>query len=113
MLADLLGKGAKPMGDPKGFHAVAVDARSPKFDGGIVTRLDAIPFGVVVNKFGRRFYDEGEAIWPKRYAIWGGLIARQPDQIAYVIVDAKTIDDFFRRCSSPIRPIRWKRWREL
>ncbi len=75
MLANLLSKGAKPMGDPKGFHAMAVDARAPKFDGGIVTRLDAIPFGVVVNKFGCRFYDEGEAIWPKRYAIWGGLIA--------------------------------------
>ena len=30
---------------------------------------------------GRRFYDEGEAIWPKRYAIWGGLIAAQPDQL--------------------------------
>ena len=72
------------MGDPKGFHAIAVDARAPKFDGGIVTRLDAIPFGVVVNKFGRRFYDEGEDIWPKRYAIWGGLIAGQPEQIAYV-----------------------------
>ena len=94
MLANLLSKNAMPMGDPKGFHAIAVDARSPKFDGGIVTRLDAIPFGVVVNKFGRRFYDEGEAIWPKRYAIWGGLIAGQPDQIAYVIVDAKTIGRF-------------------
>jgi tricarballylate dehydrogenase len=94
MLATLLGKNAKPMGDPKGFHAVAVDARSPKFDGGIVTRLDAIPFGVVVNKLGCRFYDEGEAIWPKRYAIWGGLIAGQPDQIAYVIVDSKTIRRF-------------------
>ena len=94
MLATLLKKGAKPMGDPKGFHAIAVDARAPKFDGGIVTRLDAIPFGVVVNKFGRRFYDEGEAIWPKRYAIWGGLIAAQPDQLAFAIVDSKTIGRF-------------------
>ncbi len=94
MLATLLKKGAKPMGDPKGFHAIAVDARAPKFDGGIVTRLDAIPFGVVVNELGRRFYDEGEAIWPKRYAIWGGLIAAQPDQLAYAIVDSKTIGRF-------------------
>ena len=94
MLAALLNKNAKPMGDPKGFHAIAVDARAPKFDGGIVTRLDAIPFGIVVNKLGRRFYDEGEAIWPKRYAIWGGLIAGQPDQIAYVLVDSKTIGRF-------------------
>jgi tricarballylate dehydrogenase len=103
MLANLLSKSAKPMGDPQGFHAVAVDARSPKFDGGIVTRLDAIPFGVVVNKFAQRFYDEGEAIWPKRYAIWGGLIAGQPDQIAYVIVDAKTIGRFLPPMFKPYR----------
>jgi len=94
MLAALFEKGAKPVGDPKAFHAIAVDARAPKFDGGIVTRLDATPFGIVVNKLGRRFYDEGEAIWPKRYAIWGGLIAAQPDQLAYVIIDAKTVGRF-------------------
>src|SRR4029077_4771541 len=94
LLAALLKHGAKPMGDPKGFHAIAVDARAPKFDGGIVTRLDAIPFGIVVNQLGERFYDEGEDIWPKRYAIWGGLIAAQPRQKAFCIVDAKTIDQF-------------------
>ena len=94
LLATLLKHGAKSMGDPKGFHAIAVDARAPKFDGGIVTRLDAIPFGIVVNGLGRRFYDEGENIWPKRYAIWGGLIAAQPGQKAFCIVDAKTIDRF-------------------
>ena len=94
VLAALMKRGAKSIGDPKGFHSVAVDARSPKFDGGIVTRLDVIPFGIVVNRDARRFYDEGEDIWPKRYAIWGTLIARQPDQIAYGIVDSKTIDRF-------------------
>jgi tricarballylate dehydrogenase len=94
LLAKLLEKGAIPIGDPKGFHAVAVDARAPKFDGGIVTRLDAIPFGIVVNREGRRFYDEGENIWPKRYASWGRLIAEQPGQIAYCIVDSQTIHSF-------------------
>src|SRR5713226_7666767 len=94
LLAALLRKGAKAIGDPKGFHAIAVDARAPKFDGGIVTRLDAIPFGIVVNQLGRRFYDEGENIWPKRYAIWGGLIAAQPGQKAFCIVDAQTIERF-------------------
>ena len=94
MLAVLLKHGAQTIGDPKGFHAIAVDARSPKFDGGIVTRLDSIPFGIVVNSHAKRFYDEGEEIWPKRYAIWGGLIARQPGQIAFSIVDSKTIGKF-------------------
>ena len=65
-------------GEEKGFHAIALDARAPKFDGGIATRLDTIPFGIAVNKLGQRFYDEGEDIWPKRYAIWGRNIAASP-----------------------------------
>lgn len=103
MLAALLAKGATPVGDPKGFHAIAVDARAPKYDGGIATRLDAIPFGIVVNRLGRRFYDEGEDIWPKRYASWGRLIAEQPGQIAYCIVDAKTIECFLPPMYRPYR----------
>jgi tricarballylate dehydrogenase len=72
------------------FHCVGVDARSPRFDGGIVTRVDSIPFGVAVNKHGKRFYDEGEDAWPKRYAQWGQLIANQPDQLAYSIFDSRS-----------------------
>ena len=94
VLASLTARGAKSIGDPRGFHAIAVDARAPKYDGGIVTRLDVVPFGIVVNRLGRRFYDEGENIWPKRYAIWGKLIAEQPGQIAFGIVDSKTINCF-------------------
>jgi tricarballylate dehydrogenase len=94
VLAVLLAKGAQSIGDPKAIHAIAVDARAPKYDAGIVSRLDSVPFGVVVNQRGLRFYDEGEEIWPKRYAIWGGLILSQPGQIAYSIVDSKTIDEF-------------------
>jgi tricarballylate dehydrogenase len=94
MLEQLLEQGAKPVGNPREFHAVAVDARAPKFDGGIVTRLDSVPFGIVVNRDARRFYDEGEDFWPKRYAIWGGLIARQPGQVAYSIGDAKAMGRF-------------------
>ncbi|HEY6368112.1 MAG TPA: FAD-dependent tricarballylate dehydrogenase TcuA, partial [Candidatus Binatia bacterium] len=78
LLKELLKHGAKPVGDPRGCHAVALDARAPKFDGGIVTRLDSVPFGIAVNKHVKRFYDEGEDFWPKRYAIWGKLIAQQP-----------------------------------
>ena len=101
MLAALLARGAKPIGDPKGFHAIALDARAPKYDGGIVTRLDAIPFGIVVNRLARRFYDEGEEVWPKRYAIWGGLVAAQPEQLAYCIVDAQTIRRFLAPAFKP------------
>jgi len=101
VLANLLDKGAATAGDPKGFHAVALDARSPKFDGGIATRLDSVPFGIAVNKFGKRFYDEGEEFWPKRYAIWGRWIAEQSDQIAYSFVDSQTIDCFLTSLYRP------------
>lgn len=101
VLASMLEKGAATAGDTKGFHAVALDARAPKFDGGIATRLDSVPFGIAVNKHGKRFFDEGQDLWPKRYAIWGRLIAEQPDQIAYSFVDARTIDCFLTSLYRP------------
>ena len=94
VLRDMLDQGAESVGDPTQCHAVAIDGRAPKFDGGIVTRLDCVPFSIVVNRDGERFYDEGEDVWPKRYAIWGRLVAAQPDQVGYAIIDSKSINDF-------------------
>lgn len=91
VLKMLLDSGVQDVGDPTQCHAVAIDARAPRFDGGIITRLDCIPFGIVVNKRAERFYDEGEDIWPKRYAIWGRLVAAQPDQTGYIIFDARSL----------------------
>jgi tricarballylate dehydrogenase len=102
ILKMLLGKGVQEVGDPTQCHAVAIDARAPKFDGGIITRLDCVVFGVVVNKDAVRFYDEGEDIWPKRYAIWGRLVAAQPDQIAYIIFDATSRNSFMPSLYPPI-----------
>ena len=94
LLKNLLDQGVASVGDPTQCHAVALDARAPKFDGGITTRLDSVPYSVVVNRHGDRFYDEGEDVWPKRYAIWGRLIAQQPGQIAYSLFDAKALKLF-------------------
>jgi tricarballylate dehydrogenase len=94
VLKNLLGQGVQQVGDPTQCHAVAIDARAPKFDGGIVTRLDCVPFSIVVDRDAQRFYDEGEDVWPKRYAIWGRLVAQRPGQIAYAIVDAKAASLF-------------------
>ena len=103
VLKDMLDQGAASVGDPTQCHAVAIDGRAPKYDGGIVTRLDCVPFSVVVNRDGARFYDEGEDVWPKRYAIWGRLVAAQPDQVAYSIIDAKSIDDFMPSVFPPVQ----------
>ena len=102
VLKDLLDQGIESVGDPTQCHAVAIDGRAPKFDGGIVTRLDCVPFSIVVNKDGERFYDEGEDVWPKRYAIWGRLVAAQPDQVGYAIIDAKSRDLFMPSVFPPV-----------
>ncbi len=94
VLKCLLENGADSIGDPTQCHAVAIDGRAPEYDGGIVTRLDCVPFSVVLNKQGKRFYDEGEDVWPKRYAIWGRLVAAQPDQIGYAIIDSQSSELF-------------------
>ncbi|MEL6101855.1 MAG: FAD-dependent tricarballylate dehydrogenase TcuA [Pseudomonadota bacterium] len=103
VLKDLLDQDIQSVGDPTQCHAVAIDGRAPKFDGGIVTRLDCVPFSIVVNKNGDRFYDEGEDVWPKRYAIWGRLVAAQPDQVGYAIIDAKSIDKFMPSVFPPVQ----------
>ncbi len=86
--------GADRIGDPTQAHMVAIDARAPLYDGGICTRIDCVSLGVVVNANAERFYDEGEDFWPKRYAIWGRLVAQQPGQTGYSIIDSKAIGRF-------------------
>ena len=103
MLKELMSHGMQTTGSADQCHAVAIDARAPKFDGGIVNRLDSVPFGIVVNREAERFYDEGEDFWPKRYAIWGRLVARQPGQIAFSIIDSKSIDRFMPSVFPAIR----------
>lgn len=88
LLWSLLEQGAAAVGDPARCHLVAVDGRSPPCDGGIVTRLDCVPHGIVVDRDGRRFHDEGADRGPTRYAVWGGLVAQRPGQVAYAIFDA-------------------------
>ncbi len=102
VLKRLLAAGARPVSDAKQGHCVAIDARSPRYDGGIVTRVDAVSLGIVVNKHAKRFYDEGEDFWPKRYAIWGRLVAGQPDQIGYALIDAKSMGRFMPTVFPPI-----------
>jgi len=103
MLRQLAANGCQTVGHPQQCHAVAIDARSPKFDAGIVTRLDCVSFGIVVNKESERFYDEGEDFWPKRYAIWGRLVAQQQDQMAFSIIDSKSEDNFMPSLFPPMQ----------
>ena len=58
-----------------------------------------------------RFYDEGEDFWPKRYAIWGRLVAQQPGQIGYSIIDAKAIGRFMPPVFPGVKADTWPNWR--
>lgn len=102
MLKVMMNHGAQTVGAPDQGHCVAIDGRSPKADGGICTRIDCVPFSIAVNENCERFYDEGEEIWPKRYAIWGRLVANQPNQVAYSIIDSKSIDLFMPTVFPPV-----------
>ena len=92
-LKSLFNIGADPVGEPNQAHWTAVDGRSPKYDGGFVTRIDLIPLGIVVNNKCERFYDEGEDLWTKRYVLWGHMVRDQPNQVAYVIIDSKMLGE--------------------
>jgi len=94
LLKHLIDSGADAIGDPSQSHCVAIDARAPIYDGGICTRVDCVSLGIMLNHNAERFYDEGEDFWPKRYAIWGRLVAKQSRQIGYAIIDAKAIGRF-------------------
>jgi tricarballylate dehydrogenase len=94
LLKFMIAAGADSIGDPTQAHMVAIDARAPLYDGGICTRIDCVSLGVVVNLNAKRFHDEGEDFWPKRYAIWGRLVALQQGQTAYSIIDSKAIGRF-------------------
>ena len=94
LLKQLIELGADSVSDATQAHMVAVDARAPLYDGGICTRIDCVSFGIVVNKHAQRFSDEGEDFWPKRYAFWGRLVAQQPGQIGYCIIDSKVLGRF-------------------
>lgn len=88
MLRRLVEAGARPVGDPARCHMVAVDARGPWEDGGIVTRITGIPYGIVVDREARRFHDEGADTKRTHYSRWGPRVAAQAGQVAWLILDA-------------------------
>jgi tricarballylate dehydrogenase len=85
----LLAHEAQASGDPTQAYLVAVDARSPADDGGIVTRIRCMPHGIVVDASGQRRHDEGGDTASTRYALWGQRLLHFPGQVGYLILDAR------------------------
>jgi len=85
VLAQLWSASAQPAGDAADCHLIPVDARSPQFDGGIITRVDGLADGVVLDKFGRQLRADPAADAQHRFSAWGRVIAATPDQIAFLV----------------------------
>jgi tricarballylate dehydrogenase len=85
--------GARPYGHWSGCHATAWDANAPltgdRSMGDAFSR-HSYPLGIVVNREGRRFVDEGEDFHTQTYAKYGAAVLRQTGITAYQIFDAKT-----------------------
>ncbi len=105
LLRNLLSQGIAAAGDPAAAYLVAVDARSPADDGGIVTRVRSMHAGIVVDRDGQRRYDEGADTASTRYSAWGQRLADFPGQIGYLILDRRGLQveapSFYPAISAP------------
>ena len=93
VLEAALDAGALRAGQWDGCHATPIDAFAP--DVGDLNLTDttnrlSYPYGIMVNRDGRRFMDEGEDLGAYTYAKAGGLILEQPSGVAFQIFDKKT-----------------------
>jgi len=83
-----LSAGAAPAGDFGSYHAEPVDPRSRQPE----AVVHIYPYGILVNKRGLRFVNEGPGMVDAWYDPITRTIAEQPDGISWVIFDAK-VDD--------------------
>jgi len=91
MLRAALEIGAGRAGDWSTAHAVAWDAGAPPVgDRELTNQLtrQSYPLGIVVNRHGRRFIDEGADFRNYTYARYGTDVIAQPGAIAYQVFDA-------------------------
>ena len=84
--------GAATRGNWSGCHAVAWDMNAPEFGDlavGDNFQKHSYPFGILVNRAGRRFVDEGADFRNYTYARYGREVLDQPGQCAWQLFDAK------------------------
>jgi tricarballylate dehydrogenase len=80
--------GARPAGQWDAFHAEPVDPRSSKSEAVVM----AFPYGILVNKEGERFLDEGAGTVDEIYESVARTIFYDQDQVAYLIIDRKLFE---------------------
>ena len=93
MLAAALRIGAAKGGDWSSAHSVQWDAWHPDNESNraLTNRLtrQSYPLGIIVNRDGRRFVDEGADFRNYTYARYGRAILEQPGSIAFQLFDGR------------------------
>ncbi len=93
MIAAALSIGGAKGGDWSTAHSVQWDAFTPNNESNreLTNRLtrQSYPLGIIVNRLGRRFLDEGADFRNYTYAKYGERILKQTGSIAFQIFDAK------------------------
>jgi len=87
-----LDAGALAYGQWTGCHSTPIDAEAPPYgDRKLTDKTNRLsyPYGVLVNRRGVRFFDEGEDFQFYTYAKLGGIILNQPSGVGFQIFDAK------------------------
>ncbi|KAJ5550472.1 hypothetical protein N7535_001587 [Penicillium sp. DV-2018c] len=86
--------GAKTAGNWSGCHSVAWDANADAHSGNREVSnqytKSGYPLGIMVNRNGERFVDEGFDMRNYTYAMIGRRVLEQPGQIAFQVWDART-----------------------
>jgi tricarballylate dehydrogenase len=82
--------GAQPAGQWGGCHAAPVSEDSPMVEAASAgSQRYYYDYGIMVNRNGERFVDEGENFRDLTYAKYGKEILKQPGAVAFQIFDAK------------------------
>jgi tricarballylate dehydrogenase len=83
--------GAQTYGQWSGCHSIGTDYNAPKVGDfkkpGDIFKKHSYPLGIMLNKDGERFVDEGADFRNYTYAKYGREILKQPDHVAYQIYD--------------------------
>ncbi|MBI4526943.1 MAG: FAD-dependent tricarballylate dehydrogenase TcuA [Deltaproteobacteria bacterium] len=98
--------GAQTAGHWAGCHAAQVDVGAPEFPE--MTRTDdttrsGYQMGIIVNVHGKRFVDEGEDWRPFTYTKFAHEIMRQPQRMAFQVIDSKMVDHLSGRYNKGIQ----------
>ncbi|MXX29119.1 MAG: FAD-dependent oxidoreductase [Gammaproteobacteria bacterium] len=103
--------GAALAGDFERCHAVCMDTATPDFRDSAMPHVErrrfrriSYPFGVMLNRRGERFVDEGADFRNYTYAQYGAAVLEQPGAVAWQIFDAAgaklLYDDYFQELAT-------------